>query len=185
MSLESFTLVSLQEEFLVKLMADNLHKTVEYKYPYERCIAQIELTLRNEYKERAYHEFNKLPVKSTYYDEEQQKFVDSGRILIRTDYFDFTLYQGGSHSVNLKKHSRDNSFALPFEETDVEYICEGLTNHYIKIPKTFEVDLIANIAEGKTQQLSKTVSYPPEEGLMANVADKVNHWTWGLFKKSD
>ncbi len=184
MSVESFTIVSLQEEYLVGLMAENLQKTVYYEYPYKRCIAQIELTFRDEYRERAYHELNQLPVKSTYYDEKQQKFVDSGRILIRTDHFDFTLYQGTSQSVRIKKHSKDNTHSLPFEEGDATHICEGLTGHYIKIPKTLEVDIITHITDGKKKQLSKTVSYPPEEGLMATLADKVNHSIWGLFQKT-
>lgn len=184
MSIESFSIISLDDEFLVKLMSENLQNTVSYDYPYERCIAEINLKLREEYKERAYHEINELPAKLSYYDEEQQRFVDDGRILLRTDHFDFTLYPGVANTVRLKKHPRDNNFSIPFEEGDITQICEGLVSHHIKIPKTLELDLITNISVGKKKQISKTVSYPPEEGVMANIADKVSHTLWSYFGKT-
>lgn len=183
MSLESFTINSLGDDFLVSLMTENLEKTVPYKYTYKRCIAVIELTFRAENLERAYHELGQLPIKSTHYDEEKQQFVDSGRILIRTKLFDFTVYQESNRSVRIKKHSTNNPFALPFEEKDATQICEALTAHYIKVPQTFEIDLMSKITEGKQKQLSETVSYPPEDGLIANVAEKVNHSIWEIFHK--
>jgi hypothetical protein len=185
MSLESFTTISISDKFLVGIITDNLHKIESYDYRYEHCIAQIELNFRQEYRERAYYEFNRLPVKSTYYDEEKQRFEDSGRILIRTDLYDFTLYQGSSQSVRLKKHSLDNTHALPLEEGDAQHICEGLTAHSIKIPKSLEVDMIQSISKGKSGGISQTISYPVEEGLIASVADKVSHSIWGFFHKTN
>ncbi|MEC7839685.1 MAG: hypothetical protein VX777_06570 [Chlamydiota bacterium] len=181
MSLSSFDIFSISDEYIVNLFSENLKRAEGRAYYKKFCIPGIELNFRESGWENICKVIDNLFCKNRYYDQKKGCFVETGKVLLRTNKYDYTVHLDKERCLTVKKNSLVTPFSLPFDQFDAPAIHFGLNKLKIHIPNNFEYDLLKWICIGEKEKIHQTVSYPKENRFLSNASEKISRRFSNLF----